>query len=152
MEASLYRHDFFFFFFAALGLCCCMRVFSSCSEWGLLFLMICGLLTVVASLVTEHRLYDVKASAVVVHGLSSWGSQVLETGSAVVKHRLSCSAACAIFQSQWLNLWFLDWTCVSCICRRILYHWATREALHRQSWLNHWPLMTEFNLQLLPSP
>ena len=62
--------------------------------------MICGLLTVVASLVTERRHYDVKASAVVVHGLSSCGSQVLETGSAVVAHRLSCSVACGIFQSQ----------------------------------------------------
>ena len=54
----------------------------------------------VASLVTERRHYDVKASAVVVHGLSSCGSQVLETGSAVVAHRLSCSVACGIFQSQ----------------------------------------------------
>ena len=25
-----------------------------------------------------------------------------------------------------------DWTCASCISRQILYHWATREALHLQ--------------------
>ena len=24
--------------------------------------------------------------------------------------------------------WIRDWTCISCIGRRILYHWATREA------------------------
>ena len=24
--------------------------------------------------------------------------------------------------------WIRDWTCVSCISRRILYHWATRDA------------------------
>ena len=34
---------------AALGLCCCMRVFSSCSEQGLLFIAGRGLLTEVAS-------------------------------------------------------------------------------------------------------
>ena len=47
---------FFFFFLAALGLCCCPRAFSSCGEWGLLFVVVRGLLTVVASLVAEHRL------------------------------------------------------------------------------------------------
>ena len=37
-------------------------------------------------------------------GLSSFGSQVLSTGSVVVAHRLSCSAACEIFPDQGLNL------------------------------------------------
>ena len=43
-------------FVAALGLHCCAWAFSSCSEQGLFFLVVLGLLTVVASLVTEHRL------------------------------------------------------------------------------------------------
>ena len=43
-------------FLAALGLCCCARAFSSCGEWGLLFVAVCGLLIAVASLVAEHRL------------------------------------------------------------------------------------------------
>ena len=43
-------------FLAALGLCCCTRAFSSCSERGLLFVAVCGLLIVVASLVAEHGL------------------------------------------------------------------------------------------------
>ena len=55
---------FFFFFLnkfiylllAVLGLHCCARAFSSCSERGLLFVAVRGLLTAVASLVAEHRL------------------------------------------------------------------------------------------------
>ena len=31
-------------------------LFSSCGEWGLLFVVVCGLLIVVASLVAEHGL------------------------------------------------------------------------------------------------
>ena len=56
-----------FVFLAALGLCHCAWAFSSCSEWGLLFVAVCGLLLAVASLVVEHRLQ--------VHGLSSCGSR-----------------------------------------------------------------------------
>ena len=44
-----------YLFLAALGLRCCVQAFSSCSEWELLFIAVCGLL-VVASLVAEHRL------------------------------------------------------------------------------------------------
>ena len=46
----------FYLFLAALGLHCCARAFSSCSEWGLLFVAVRGLLTAVASLVVEHGL------------------------------------------------------------------------------------------------
>ena len=41
---------------AALGLRCCMPAFFSCAEWGLLFVVVRGLLTAVASLVAEHGL------------------------------------------------------------------------------------------------
>ena len=65
-DAGLW-HFFFFFFFnkfiyfiylflAALGLRCCARAFSSCSEQGLLFVVVRRPLIVVASLVAEHRL------------------------------------------------------------------------------------------------
>ena len=47
---------FIYLFLAALGLRCCTQAFSSCSEWGLLFVAAHGLLTVVVSLVVEHRL------------------------------------------------------------------------------------------------
>ena len=46
----------FILFSAALALCCCARAFSSCGERELFFLVLHGLLIVVDSLVTEHRL------------------------------------------------------------------------------------------------
>ena len=45
----------FFFFLATLGLRCCAQAFSSCSERGLLFVLVRGLIAVV-SLAAEHRL------------------------------------------------------------------------------------------------
>ena len=53
------KQNFFFlflFFLAALGLRCCTWAFSSCSEQGLLFVAVRGLLIAVASPVVEHRL------------------------------------------------------------------------------------------------
>ena len=41
---------------AALGLRCCIQAFSHCGERGLLFVVVRGLLIVVASLVVEHGL------------------------------------------------------------------------------------------------
>ena len=43
-------------FSVALGLHCCMWAFSSCSEWGLLFIAEDSLLILVASLVSKHGL------------------------------------------------------------------------------------------------
>ena len=45
-----------YLFLATLGLCCCARAFSSCGKWGLLFVVVHGLLIAVASLVVEHGL------------------------------------------------------------------------------------------------
>ena len=47
---------FIYLFLAALVLCCCAPAFSSCNEWGLLFVAVRGLLIAVASLVAEHGL------------------------------------------------------------------------------------------------
>ena len=52
----LFFYKFIYLFLAALGLRCCTWAFSSYGEWGLLFVAVCGLLIVVASLVTEHGL------------------------------------------------------------------------------------------------
>ena len=41
---------------AVLGLRCCARAFSSCGVWGLLSVVVHGLLIAVASLVAEHGL------------------------------------------------------------------------------------------------
>ena len=47
---------FIYLSMAVLGLCVCARAFSSCGKWGPLFIAVCGPLTIVASLVAEHRL------------------------------------------------------------------------------------------------
>ena len=41
---------------AVLALHCCAWAFSSCSDWGLLFVAVRGLLIAVASPVVEHGL------------------------------------------------------------------------------------------------
>ena len=51
----LFLNKFIYLFLAALGVRCRARAFSGCGEWGLLFVAVCRLLTVVASLV-EHGL------------------------------------------------------------------------------------------------
>ena len=92
-----YLFLFFFFnfylfilFLAVLGLRFCARAFSSCGKWGPLFIAVRGPLTIVASLVAEHRLQ--------MHRLSSCGSR-----------GPSCSAACGIFPDQGLNPCPLHW-------------------------------------------
>ena len=62
------------FFLAALGFRCCTRAFSSCGEWGLLFVVVHGLLIVVASR-CRARALGARASVVVVCGLSSCGAR-----------------------------------------------------------------------------
>ena len=47
---------FIYLFMAVLGLRCWAWAFPSCGEWGLLFLVVRGLLIAVASLVAEHGL------------------------------------------------------------------------------------------------
>ena len=80
-------------FLAALGLRCCAQAFSSCSELGLLFVVVRGLLIAVASLVAEH-------------GCSgALGAQA----SVVAAHRLNCSAVCGIFPDQGLKPRPLHW-------------------------------------------
>ena len=59
---------FIYLLLATLGLRCCVRAFSGCSEWGLLFVAVHGLLIAVASLVAEHGLEA--------HRLSSCGTWV----------------------------------------------------------------------------
>ena len=48
--------NLFILFLAALGLPCCTQAFSSCSEQGLPFVAMRGLLIAVASLVAAHGL------------------------------------------------------------------------------------------------
>ena len=58
-----------FLLLAVLGLHCCLWAFSSCGKQGLLFVVVCRLLIVVASLISEHGLYGAWVSMVVVQGV-----------------------------------------------------------------------------------
>ena len=49
-----------FLFLAVLGLRFCVRAFSSCGEWGPLFIAAHGAFTIAASLVAEHRLQTLR--------------------------------------------------------------------------------------------
>ena len=78
----------------ALGLRCCAQAFSSCGEWGLLFVVVHGLLIAVASLCGAWTL-GMQASVVVACGLSSCSSRALE-------HRLSsCGARASLLCGMW---------------------------------------------------
>ena len=93
---------FIYLFLAVLGLRFCARALSSCGKWGPLFIVVRGPLTIVASLVAEHRLQ--------MRRLSSCGARASvapwHVGSSQTRAR----------------------THVPCISRQILNHCATREA------------------------
>ena len=54
---------FIYLFLAVLGLRFCARASSSCGKWGPLFIAVHGPLTIVASLVAEHRLQTRRLSS-----------------------------------------------------------------------------------------
>ena len=87
---------------AVLGLRFHVRAFSSCSKWGPLFIAVRGPLTIVASLVVEHRLQTRR--------LSNCGSR----GPVAPRHVGSSQTRAR--------------TRVPCIGRQTLNHCATREA------------------------
>ena len=55
--------NFIYLFLAVLGLRFCARAFSSCGKRGPLFIVVRGPLTIVASLVAEHRLQTRRLSS-----------------------------------------------------------------------------------------
>ena len=78
INIAFFKNKLIDWFLAALGLRCCAWAFSSCSEQGLLFVVVHGLLLVVASLCCGTRALGTRASVVVACRLSSCGSQALE--------------------------------------------------------------------------
>ena len=77
----------FFFFLAALGLRCCARAFSSCGEHGPLLIAVRRILSLVASLVAEHRLQAC--------GLGSCGLQASE------RRLSSCGSRAYLLHGMW---------------------------------------------------
>ena len=96
---------FFFFFFplkiylfsvlTVVGLFCCLQAFSSCSEPGLLFVVVRGLFTVVASLVAKHRPQEQGLQL-----LKHLGSVVVAPG-ALEPWLSSCGALTQLLRSTW---------------------------------------------------
>ena len=81
-----------------LGLRFCVRAFSSCGEWGPLFIVVRGLLTIAASLVAEHRLQMRRLSscgsqAQLLHGMWDPPRPGLEPVSPALAGRLSTTAS-----------------------------------------------------------
>ena len=98
---------FTYLFLPVLGLGCCT---------GVSLVAVCGLLTGVASLVTEHGLWGDWASVFAARGLSSCSSPSLEHRLSSCDSRAYLVAPCCVESSQ-----TRDRTGVSCIGRQILY-------------------------------
>ena len=134
MCVYLYLHIFthiFTYIYTYIYICICKILFIYWLCWVFLgfalaatsgghsLAVVCGSHTVLASLPLTAGLWGAWASVVEAWGLSSWGSRAQARSlwhlGLVVRWRLGSS------QTR-------DRTCVSCIGRQILYHWATREA------------------------
>ena len=89
---------------AVLGLRFCARAFSSCGKRGPLFIAVHGALTIVASLVAEHRLQTRRLS--------------------------SCGSRAQLLRGMWESSQTRARTRVPRIGRQILNHCTTREAQH----------------------
>ena len=63
LSIQFLKKFFIYLFLTVLGLRFCARAFSSCGEWGPLFIAVRGPLTVVVSLVAEHRLQTRRLSS-----------------------------------------------------------------------------------------
>ena len=82
---------------AVLGLRFCVGAFSSCGKWGTLFITVHGPLTIVASLVAEHRLQTRRLSncglwAQLLRGMWDLPRPGLEPVSPALAGRLSTTA------------------------------------------------------------
>ena len=106
---NFYLFTSFWIFLAVLGLHCCARAFSSCGKWGLLFVVVLGLLVVVASLMGAL-------------GCLGFGSCPLQRGV----QWLWCTGLVARWHPGYS--WIRDWTHRSsgedsaCQCRRCKRH------------------------------
>ena len=104
---------------AALGLRCCTWAFSSCGEWGLLFVAVRGLLLAVASLVAEQGLQACGLQQLWLAGSRAQAQQLWVMGLVALRHVGSSRTRYR--------------TRVPCIGRQILNHCAPREVPKSQS-------------------
>ena len=92
---SFFLKFYYLFIFAVLGLRFCVRAFSSCGKRGPLFIVVRGPFTITGLSLSPP------------FPLRSTGSRC--TGSVIVAHGPSCSAACGIFPDQGSNPCPLHW-------------------------------------------
>ena len=101
---------YLFFGHAGSSLLCVVFLCVACGKQGLLFVVLCGPHTALASLVAKHRMWSVQTSVAAACGyrscsvwaLGAWASVVVAQAHGMV-HGLSCSAACRIFLDQASN-------------------------------------------------
>ena len=96
-EFLYFYYLFIYLFLAVLGLHFCARTFSSCGKQGPLFIAVRGPLTIVASLVAEHRLQICRLSscgsrAQVLRGMWDLPRPGLEPVSPALAGRFSTTA------------------------------------------------------------
>ena len=108
-------------FMAVLGFRFCARALSSCGKWGPLFIAVRGPLTITASLVAEHRLQT-------------------HTGSAIVAHGPSCSAAYGILPDQGSNPCPLHWQADS----QPLHHQGSPFSFYNLCLSKNFPVSSKF--------
>ena len=97
------------FIYICTGSSLLCRLFSSCCEWALLFVLVQKLLFGEDSPVAEHGLQGRQASEAEVQGSAVAVPGLQGTGSAVVATRLICFASCGIFPDQGSNPCLLHW-------------------------------------------
>ena len=92
---NLFIYLSIYLFLAVLGLRCCVQALSSCGERGLLFVVVRGLLIVVASFVAEHGIQA--------HGLQQlWHEGFSSCGSWALERRLGiCDARALLLRCMW---------------------------------------------------
>ena len=114
---SFFKSCLFILFLVALSLCCYAWGLSNCSEQGLLFVLVCGLLMwwllLLQSTGSRHMVFS---------SCSTWAP-------VIVVHWLSCSTACGIFLDQGLNLCFLPGRQIPVCC-------TTREVHLNNLWVS----------------
>ena len=86
LDCSLLVYVCIYLFLAALCLRCCTQTFSSCSEQGLFFVAVHGLLIAVASLVAEHRLQARRLQQLWLAGSRAQAQQLWRTGLVAPRH------------------------------------------------------------------
>ena len=139
----LFKFIFIYLFLAVLGLRFCARAFSSCSKCGPLFIAVRGPLTIVASLVAEHRLQTRRLSscgsqAQLLRGMWDLPRPGLEPAPPALAGRFSTTAPPGKPPQPWWHLtkvgcWVNNWW--FSIIKIVPQHWLNKHFFDDWSYL-----------------